>query len=146
MILKENLRIVQMKNVDDVTTHPTRIQSVRDELVAVGKKPRYDDLVCTKLNGFTKEWCTYTLPRWEHLWIDFTQEELRLKLAKGITNKNGKVMKMKEEQGIVTLARKGKVNKGRREVQDSKGEKKKDLLLIFLMAILLLSLIIAFLH
>lgn len=120
MILKEKLRTTKMQMGQSVRSYLTRIQTVRDELVTVSEKPEESELVQT-LNNFTEEWHTLvqvisrrdTLPGWDRLWSDFTQEELRLSLVAGI-NSNNKVPKEKEEEDEenIAFASKGKEKKG----------------------------------
>ena len=59
MILKENIRTTRLKKGEGITPYLTRIQNVRDELVGVGEKPSYSELVRTTFNAFTKEWHTF---------------------------------------------------------------------------------------
>ena len=63
---------------------------------------------------------------WEHLWSDFTQEELRLSLVQGTTSSSSssKGLKVEEEEENVALASKGKVKKGSSQGQSSKGGEK----------------------
>lgn len=92
------------------------MHTIRDEITTVGQNSTDDELVCIKLNGFTKEWSTFIqvvfghdkLPYWDYLWSDFTQEDLRLNLVEGTTHSSGEAMKVKEEQENVSLAEKEK--------------------------------------
>lgn len=62
-----------------------------------------------------------TLFSQDHLWSDFTQEEIRQSLISG--NRNVKTQKCKDDE-IVSLVGKGKAKKGSKK--GSKGEKKKN--------------------
>ena len=81
------------------------------------------------LNGFTKQWSVFvqvvsgrdTLPGWDRLWSDFTQEEFRLSLV----NEANKSQKNEVEQENVSLAGKGKAKKGSSTGSNSQSEKKK---------------------
>eukprot|EP00253_Pinus_taeda_P034531 PITA_34531 len=94
MILKEKLRTIKMQKGENVTSYLTRIQGVRDELVAVGEKLVDGELVRVAINMFSKGWATFVqgitgrakLPDWECLWTDFIQEELRLSLVRASSN------------------------------------------------------------
>ncbi|KAH9326462.1 hypothetical protein KI387_006640, partial [Taxus chinensis] len=109
LILREKLRNTRMNKGEDVTSYLTRLRLVKDELTAVGDKPSDDELVRIALNGFTKQWDVFvqvingrdTLPSWDRLWSDFTQEELRLSLVNGANNKS---QKSEVEQENVALA------------------------------------------
>jgi hypothetical protein len=54
-------------------------------LVAVGEVMTDEEMVRTTLNGFTKPWAPFikgivapeTLPKFDRLWDDFIQEEIR---------------------------------------------------------------------
>ena len=75
----------------------TRLRLVKDELASIGDSLSDDKLVRIALNGFTKKWSVFvqvvsgqdTLPSWDRLWSDFTQEEFRLSLVNG-ANKSQK--------------------------------------------------------
>ena len=123
-----------MQKGEGVTSYLTRLHNVRDELATVGEKPFDDELVCTTLNGFSKECCTFvqviyggdTLLDWDCLWSDFTQGELRLNLAEGTISCNNKESKVeKEEEENMVLLIKGKAKKGPSQGHNSKGGEKK---------------------
>lgn len=90
------------------------------------------------INGFSKEWRTSVQGitgqdqqlDWEHLWSDFTQEELRLSLVKGTIRNDSRELKAeKEEEENVALVSKGKAKKVPTQGQSLKGgeKKKKDI-------------------
>jgi len=79
------------------------------------------EYVCQVINGRD------TLPGWDCLWSDFTQEELRLNLVNGISSNNDKTSKVEKEQENVALAGKGKAVKGSSKGSGQKGDKKKEL-------------------
>ena len=91
------------------------------------------ELVHISLNGFTKQWNTFIkvivgrehVPDWDHLWSDFTQEELQVNYLSGTNNSGQKG----EDDDNVYLARKGKAKakNGSNGKHASKGEgNKKD--------------------
>eukprot|EP00253_Pinus_taeda_P001804 PITA_01804 len=92
--------------------------------------------LCVALNGFTKDWHTFsksitgrdTLPNWERLWSDFTQEELRLILVEA-SSRSGKVSKGEKEEENLALVGKvqGKKGKEKSENNQKNDKKKKDL-------------------
>ena len=83
MVLREKLKRIRMTKAENVVTYLTRLTQVRDELGAVGEVIVDSELVRTTLNGVTKQWVVFVegivarenLPKWEHLWDDFVQEE-----------------------------------------------------------------------
>lgn len=115
LILGEKLMNTRMNKGEDVTSYLTILRLVKDELVAIGDKPSDDELVRIALNGFSKQWDVfvqvvngrYTLPSWDQLWSNFTQEELRLSLVNGANNKS-----QKSEAEHENLVGKGKAKKG----------------------------------
>lgn len=87
-----------MNKGEDVTSYLTRPRLVKDKLASIGDSPSDDELVRIVLNGFTKQWDVFvqvisgwdTLPSWDQLWSDFTQEEFRLSLLYGANTKSQK--------------------------------------------------------
>jgi hypothetical protein len=85
MVLREKLKSIKMIKAENVVTYLTRLTQVRDELGVVGEAIADSELVRTALNGVTKQWVVFVegivarenLPKWEHLWDDFVQEETR---------------------------------------------------------------------
>ena len=63
-----------------------------------------------------------TLPSWDRLWTELTEEELRLSLFNRTNNNSQKI---EEEQENVALVGKGKTKKGSSKGLNPKGEKKK---------------------
>lgn len=127
-----------MHKGENMNSYLTRIHNVCDDIRVVEEKIEDKELEGVSLNGFMKEWRTffqgitwrYQLPDWEHLWSDFTEEELRLSLVKRTINNRTRGPKYeKDEEANVDLASKGKVNKGHSEGKNSKGgeKEKKDL-------------------
>lgn len=136
MILKEKLGTTNMQKGGNVTSHLIRIQGVWNELAVVGEKPKDSELVQTTINVFSKNCQTFVqeitgwdnLPNWEHLWSDFTQEELRLSLVEGSTSNNRKGSKVENEDENFALASKAKGKKGKGKCETSqKSDKKEDL-------------------
>jgi hypothetical protein len=68
-----------------MTSYLTKITQVCDQLVVVGEVVTDEELVRTALNGFSKPWAPFikgimareTLPKFDRLWDDFIQEEIR---------------------------------------------------------------------
>jgi hypothetical protein len=85
MVLKEKLRSIKMGKDESMTTYLTKITQVRDELGAVGEKVEDSEMVRQALNGVVVPWAVFVqsiiarenLPKWDRLWDDFTQEEIR---------------------------------------------------------------------
>jgi hypothetical protein len=73
-----------MIKTEGVATYLTKLTRMRDELGAVGEVVADSELVRTALNGVTKQWDVFVegievrenLPKWDHLWDDFIQEEI----------------------------------------------------------------------
>jgi hypothetical protein len=88
MVLREKLRDTKMTRSDTVTSYLTKITQVRDQLAVVGEVVTDEELVRMTLNGFSKPWAPFikgivareTLPKFDRLWDDFIQEEIRRNL------------------------------------------------------------------
>ena len=84
MALKDKLHNVNMTKDESVTSYPTRVAQVKDELEAEGETILDSELVRIALKGFTKKWEVFVkcivgrekLPDWSRVWDDFTQEEI----------------------------------------------------------------------
>ena len=117
-----------MNEGEDVTSYLTKLRLVKDELAVVGDSPSDDKLVRIALNGFTKQWSVFvqvfsgwdTLPSWDQLWTDFTQDDFRLSLINGAN----KSQKNEVEQENVPLVGNGKAKKGSSKGSISQSEQK----------------------
>jgi hypothetical protein len=86
MVLRERLRSSKMAKGKGVVPYLTRLTQIGYELAAVGEKTEDAELVHVALNGFSKSWDVFVrgvvaqekLPKWQRLWDDFVQEEIRL--------------------------------------------------------------------
>ena len=92
----------------------TRIQEIRDQLSVVGAAPQARELVRLALYSVSEEWQFVQsilgreiLPRWDRMWADLQQEELRRDLMKSsISGSNSRSKQVKEEENVA-LATKG---------------------------------------
>ena len=79
MVLRENLKSINMNGGEGVTSYPTIISEVRDELEVVGEVVATTELALTAVNGASKPWGAFVqaivgrenLPSWQRLWDDF---------------------------------------------------------------------------
>jgi len=89
MALKEKLHGLKMLKEASVTSYLTRVTQLRDELAAVGEVVAESEVVRISLRGvfvINKDWEVFekcivareNLPRWNRLWDDLTQEELKV--------------------------------------------------------------------
>ena len=85
LALKDKLRNIKMEKGDSMPKYLTKFIQCRDELGSVGVTVYDKDLVSLALLGVSKSWHSYQdsingqekLPRWERLWSDLVQEEIR---------------------------------------------------------------------
>jgi hypothetical protein len=111
MVLREKLKGIKMTKIENVVTYLTKITQVRDELGVIGEVIANNELVRTALNGVTKQWDVFVegivarenMPKWDHLWDDFIQEETQRGYVQG-TSSNGN----DEENVTLATKRKGK--------------------------------------
>ena len=83
--LKDKLRNIKMEKGDSMPKYLTKLIQCRDELGSVGVIVDDKDLVSLALLGLSKSWHSYhdffsgqgKFPRWEQLWSDLVQEEIR---------------------------------------------------------------------
>ena len=74
-----------MAEFESVTSYLTKVTQIRDALSATGEVVSDEELVRVAPNGFSEKWGTFVkgvvsrehLPKWDHLWDDFIQEETR---------------------------------------------------------------------
>jgi len=93
-----------------------RIQEVNDQLSAVGEAPELKKLVQLALNNALEELQEFvqsilgrdTLPAWDRMWSNLSQEELRQVVVKRtISRRSSKVVKGEKEEENVALGTKG---------------------------------------
>jgi hypothetical protein len=110
MVLQEKLRGTKMSKTDSVTSFLTIFSQIRDELAAIGEIVHPSELVRTTINGFSKPWESFVrgimarehMPKWERLWDDFVQEELRVGSLSTSQQRGG------DDEGDLSLLAKGK--------------------------------------
>ena len=92
----------------------TRIQEVCDHLLAVGEASKPTELVWLALNSVLDHWQVFvqsilgkdTFPKWDIMWFDLQQEELRKTLVKSTISDNNKKGPKGEDKNLA-LALKG---------------------------------------
>lgn len=103
-----------MEKNESINAFLTWIQEVWDQVAVIGSVPQPIEFVWLALNNVSEEWQVFvqsilhrdTLPRWDKMWSDLQQEELRQALLKStISVSSNKGMKSEEEN--VALASKG---------------------------------------
>jgi hypothetical protein len=120
MVLREKFRNTKMTRSDTVTNYLTKITQVRDQLAAVGEVVTDEEMVRTALNGFTKPWAPFikgivareTLPKFDRLWDDFIQEEIREESLAG---------QQKGDDENLALASQARKSKGKGSVKRNTG-------------------------
>lgn len=114
MFLQEKLRSIKMKKGKIIDNFLTKLQEVRDQLVAIGEAHQPTELVWLTLNNVSDDWQVFvqsilgrdTLLKWDKMWSDLQQLELRRALFKSTINgNNNKGLKGEEEN--IALASKG---------------------------------------
>lgn len=86
MRLKNELRLLRMKDDGTVASYLLRISQIRDEIQAIGENSSENELVTTTPNALPRSWDTFTTcisswkeaPSFEQLWNSCAQEESRL--------------------------------------------------------------------
>ena len=85
-----------MEKGDSIPKYLTKFVHYKDELGSVGVTVDDEELVSLALLGLSKSWHSYEdsingrekLLRWERLWSDFVQEEIRRGTRDGSSSKN----------------------------------------------------------
>ena len=85
LALKDKLRKIKMEKGDSILKYLTKFVHCKDDLGSVGVTVDEEDLVSLAVLGLPKSWHSYEdsinrwekLPRWERLWSDLVQEEIR---------------------------------------------------------------------
>ena len=126
LALKDKLRKIKMEKGDSIPKYLTKFVQCRDEMGSVGVTVDEEDLVSLALLGLPKSWHSYEdsvngrekLPRWERLWSDLVQEEIRRSTRDGSSLKN-------EDEENFTLATRARKGKGKKNPSQSGAKGKK---------------------
>jgi hypothetical protein len=130
MVSREKLKSIKMTKTESDATYLTKLTQMRDELGVVGEVVADSELVKTALNGVTKQWAVFVesilarenLPKWDHLWDDFIQEETQRGYVHGSSSTGN------EEENVALAAKgKNKSKKGSKRQKGQRGEGKKDM-------------------
>jgi hypothetical protein len=121
--LKSQLQSTKMMKGDTISIFFMKLSEIKEQLETIGEIMSDRELVLTTLNNLPKSWEPFhqsisgreDLPTFDHLWIDCTQEELRLR--------NKRVEDSSEENHALALHTKkgGKLKRNFRKT--FKGEK-----------------------
>eukprot|EP00253_Pinus_taeda_P013725 PITA_13725 len=95
LALKDKLRNINCEKGDSMPKYLKTFTQCRDELGSVGVTINDEDLVSLALLSLPKSWNSYQdsingrekLPRWERLWSDLVQEEIRWNTRDGSSSK-----------------------------------------------------------
>jgi hypothetical protein len=87
LTLKSQLQSTKMKKGDTVALFFVKLSKIKEQLETIGEIMSGRELVLTTLQNFPKSWEPFiqsiigreSLQTFDRLWIDFTQEELRLR-------------------------------------------------------------------
>ena len=112
LVLKDKLRNIKCEKGDSIPKYLTKFTQCRDELGSLGVTVDDEDLVSLALLGLPKSWHSYQdffngrekLPRWERLWSDLVQEEIRRR-----TRDSSSSMHDEENCALASKVKKGKV-------------------------------------
>ena len=115
-----------MEKGESIPKYLTKFFHCKDKLGSVGVTVDEEDLVSLALLRLPKSWHSYEdsvngwekLPRWERLWLDLVQEEIRRGTKDGSSSKN-------EDEENCALAAKARKGKGKKNPSKSgvKGKK-----------------------
>ena len=113
-----------MHKGEEINPFLFRLQTIKDQLIAMGATPDDGIMVRTALNAVTDEWETFVqsnlgraqLPNWGDMWEILRQEEIR-RITKREFNNGGVKIKKEEEEDAALVS----------EGQRQKGKKKRDL-------------------
>ena len=100
-----------MQKGEEIDPFLFRLQTIRDQLIAMGAILDEGLLVRTTLNAVIEEWETFVqsklgraaLPSWADMWAILRQEEIR-RIAKKQNNSKGTVRVKKEEEDDAAFA------------------------------------------
>eukprot|EP00253_Pinus_taeda_P012744 PITA_12744 len=115
LALKDKLRNIKCKKGDSMPKYLTKFTQCQDELGSVGVTVDDENLVSLALLGLPKSWHSYQgfvngwekFPRWERLWSDLVQEEIRRNTRDGSSSKASD----EENCALAVKAKKGKNKK-----------------------------------
>ena len=125
LALKDKLINIKCEKGDSMPKYLTKFTQCRDELGSVGVTVDDEDLVSLALLGLPKSWHSYQeyfngrekLPRWERLWSDLVQEEMR----RNTRDESSSKVSDEENCTLVAKAKKGKNKKASHS--NAKGKK-----------------------
>jgi hypothetical protein len=126
IVLREKLKRIKMTKAENVVTYLTRLTLMRDELGAFGEAIVESET----LNGVTKQSVVFfecivvrdNLPKWEHIWDEFVQEETQRGYVHGISSTGN------DEENVALVVNKNKkFKKGPKGGNKPKSERKKDM-------------------
>jgi hypothetical protein len=109
LTLRHQLKIVIVNKSETVVNYFMKISQIKDQLATIGDQVEYVELVTTTLNGFPPSWNPFVqgicarrrLPKFDNLWLDYTQEESMLISKTQNTNED-------ENQALATQVKKRK--------------------------------------
>jgi hypothetical protein len=86
MALHDRLKGIRMLQDESITSFLIQYTQIRDDLGAIGEVVDPYSMVRTSLKNFTKPWAPFVcgivfrevMPKWERMWDDFIQEDIRL--------------------------------------------------------------------
>jgi hypothetical protein len=87
LTLKSQLQSIKMTKGDTIVIFFMKISNIKEQLEAIGEIMSDRELVLSTLNNLPKHWEPFlqsisgreSLPTFDHLWTDCTQEEFRLR-------------------------------------------------------------------
>ena len=105
--LKKQLHSLKMEKDETIATFFSKISQIRDQLMAIGDKVEYDDLVQTVFDGLPASWETFLAsvngrefqPNFKSLWHDCLGEEGRIQSRSGPPSENYHALIAKEKKG-----------------------------------------------
>ena len=113
MLLENQMRLFQMQKGEEIDPFLFRLQTIRDQLIAMGANLDEGPLVRTALNAVFEEWETFVhsilgkaaLPSWADMWAILRQEEIR-RFTKRQSSGSGSTRVKKEEEDDAAFASK----------------------------------------
>ena len=113
MLLENQLRSFMMTKGEEIEPFLFRLQTIRDQLSAMGAKVEDDVMVRTALNAVTEDWETFVqsilgranLPNWDNMWAILRQEELCRFTKRQYSMGSSKVKKEEDEDAALASNR-----------------------------------------
>ena len=110
MLLENQMRLFVMNKWEEINHFLFKLQTIWDQLIAMGVKVEDDVMVRTALNAVTNEWETYVqsilgrqdLPSWDDMWAILRQEEICLVTKRQNNTESSKVKKEEVEDAALT--------------------------------------------